>query len=132
MTEFTSKEIGFLESMEEARIATSHDEIPHVKPVSFVFHKDSILIATDYKTRTYENIKINSNSSIAIDVYKHGAHKAICIQGPTDIIENGIDFEEYYKIFYKKFEWVRREPWKENEAPFLRINPKNKISWGIN
>ena len=132
MTEFTSKEITFLESMEEARIATSHDDIPHVKPVSFVFHKDSILVATDYKTRTYENIKANANAGIVIDIYKHGAHKAVCIQGPTDIIEKGENFEEYYKIFYEKFEWVRKDPWKENEAPFLRINPKNKISWGIN
>ena len=118
--------------MEEARIATSHDDIPHVKPVSFVIYKETILVATDYKTRTYENIKKNPNSGIVIDIYKHGAHKAVCIQGPTDIIESGEDFEEYYKIFYKKFEWVRKDPWKENEAPFLRINPKNKISWGIN
>ena len=132
MTEFTSKEIAFLESIEEARIATSHDDIPHVKPVSFVIYKETILVATDYKTRTYENIKKNPNSGIVIDIYKHGAHKAVCIQGPTDIIENGKDFEEYYKIFYKKFDWVRKDPWKENEAPFLRINPKNKISWGIN
>ena len=132
MTKFTSKEITFLESMEEARIATSHDDIPHVKPVSFVYHKDTILVATDYKTRTYENIKLNPNSGIVIDIYKHGAHKAVCIQGPTDIIESGDDFEEYYKIFYKKFEWVRKDPWKENESPFLRINLKNKISWGIN
>ncbi|WP_299290623.1 pyridoxamine 5'-phosphate oxidase family protein [Nitrosopumilus sp.] len=132
MTEFTSKEITFLESMEEARIATSHNDIPHVKPVSFVFHRDAILVATDYKTRTYENIKVNSNSGIVVDIYKHGAHKAVCVQGPVEIIENGPDFEEYYKIFYKKFEWVRKDPWKENEAPFLRINPKNKISWGIN
>ena len=50
--------------MEEARIATSHEDIPHVKPVSFVFHKDTILVATDYKTRTYENIKVNPNQEL--------------------------------------------------------------------
>jgi len=26
---------------------------------------------------------------------------------------------------------VRREPWKENEAPFLQIIPSNNISWGL-
>jgi len=26
---------------------------------------------------------------------------------------------------------VRKEPWKENEAPFLRIMPKHKVSWGL-
>jgi hypothetical protein len=35
-------------------------------------------------------------------------------------------------MFEKKFLWVRNEPWKENEAPFLKIIATNKISWGIN
>ena len=57
--EFNKKEISFLESLEEARIATSHNDVPHVKPVSFVFHDNMIIIATDYKTRAFRNIKFN-------------------------------------------------------------------------
>ena len=129
MIEFNDKEIEFLNSIEEARIATSHNDVPHVKPVSFVYEDGVILVATDYDTRTFTNIKINSNTSIVIDIYKSGSHKAICIQGKSEIIENGEKFEKYYNIFYKKFEWVRKDPWKENEAPFLRIIPKNKVSW---
>ena len=131
MIEFNEKEIEFLNLMEEARIATSHGNIPHVKPVSFVFKKGAILVATDYKTRTFENIKENSNTGIVIDIYKSGNHKAICIQGKTLIIENGKEFQEYYDIFYSKFDWVKKDPWKENEAPFLKIIPKNKVSWGL-
>jgi len=48
LLEFNKKEVEFLELLEEARIATSHDDIPHVKPVSFVFWKNTILVATDY------------------------------------------------------------------------------------
>jgi hypothetical protein len=66
-----------------------------------------------------------------IDIYKSGNHKAICIQGKAEIVENGTVFKKYYDIFYKKFEWVRRDPWDENEAPFLRIIPNNKVSWGL-
>ena len=132
MIEFNEKEVEFLESLEEARIATSHDNVPHVKPVSFVLYENTILIATDYDTRTYSNIKSNPNTSIVIDVYKSGAHKAVCIQGKTELIENGNEFNKFYDIFHKKFEWVRKDPWEENEAPFLRIIPKNKISWGLN
>ena len=132
MIEFNDKEVKFLESLEEARIATSHDDIPHVKPVSFVFFENTILAATDYDTRTYTNIKSNPNTSIVIDIYKSGAHKAVCIQGKTELVENGKNFKKFYEIFHEKFEWVRRDPWKENEAPFLRIIPKNKISWGLN
>ena len=131
MIEFNDKEIKFLNELEEARIATSHDNMPHVKPVSFAFVDNSIVIATDYNTRTYNNIKINSKTGIVIDIYKSGRHKAICIQGDTEIIEVGTDFKKLYNIFYKKFAWVRKDPWKESEAPFLKIIPKNKTSWGL-
>ncbi|MEK0339458.1 MAG: pyridoxamine 5'-phosphate oxidase family protein, partial [Nitrosopumilus sp.] len=120
------------ELLEEARIGKSHGNISHVKPVSFVFVDNTILVATDYNTRTFTNIKLNSHTSIVIDIYKSGEHKAICIQGKTDIVEKGLEFKKFYKIFYKKFEWVRKDPWKEEEAAFLKIIPHNKISWGLN
>jgi len=132
LIEFNQKEIKFLKKLEESRIATSHDNIPHVKPVSFVCVNNAIIIATDYNTRTYTNIKLNSNSGIVIDIYKSGEHKAICIQGKTEVIENGPEFKKLYDIFYNKFAWVRNDPWKENEAPFLKITPNNKVSWGLN
>lgn len=131
MIEFNQKEIEFLETLEEARIATAHRDIPHVKPVSFVFNKKYIIVATDYDTRAFKNIKKNHNVGIVIDIYKSKHHKAVCIQGKTEIIEQGNEFQELYDMFFKKFEWVRREPWKENEAPFLKIIPVNKVSWGL-
>ena len=131
MIEFSKKETEFLESLEEARIATSHNNIPHVKPVSFVFHEGTIIVATDYGTRTFTNIKINSNTAVTIDIYKSGDHKAVCIQGKSEIIEKGLEFKKFYDIFYEKFQWVRNDPWKENEAPFLKIIADNKVSWGL-
>ena len=131
MIVFNDKEKKFLNELEEARIATSHGNIPHVKPVSFVLLDNSIFVATDYNTRTYNNIKTNSKTGIVIDIYKSGSHKAICIQGDTEIIEAGSDFKRLYDVFYKKFAWVRKDPWQENEAPFLKITPNNKISWGL-
>ena len=131
MLKCSDKEIKFLESLEEVRIATYHDYIPHVKPVSYIFYKDCIVVATDYKTRSFQNIKKNPNTGIVIDQYKPGEHKAICIQGETKIIESGSEFKELYDIFYKKFAWVRKDPWKEKEAPFLKIIPTSKVSWGL-
>jgi len=72
-----------------------------------------IIVATDYKTRVFRNIKLNPNTIIMIDIYKSGVHKAICIQGKTKTIESGIEFKKYYDMFYKKFQWVRNDPWKE-------------------
>ena len=131
MIEFTKGEEEFLQSMEEARIATSHTDIPHVKSVSFIYHDNIIFIATDYQTRAFKNIKINPKASVAIDVYESGKHRAICIQGKVKIIEEGQEFIQIYKMFKKKFAWVRNEPWKENEAPFLKIITTNKTSWGL-
>ena len=131
LIKFTFEEIKFLESLEEARIATNHNDIPHVKPVSYIFEDNSIIVATDYDTRTFHNLKNNPKAAIAIDIYKHGNHKAICLQGNVSIIEGGENFEKLYELFYKKFKWVRDDPWKQGEAPFLRIIPNNKASWGL-
>ena len=106
MIEFTHQEILFLTSREDARIATSHDDMPHVKPVSFVYDDGVILVATDYDTRTFLNISSNSYTSIVVDTYSPRNHKAVCIQGNSLILENGSEFKRVYDIFYEKFEWV--------------------------
>ena len=128
----SENEIKFLESLEEARIATCHDGIPHVKPVSFVFYQEFVFVATDYETRTFQNIKKNPRAAISIDVYKSGGHRAVCFQGNIEILERGVEFKTIYQVFYNKFKWVRDDPWKQGEAPFLKLIPKNKTSWGIN
>ena len=81
--------------------------------------------------RTFLNVSSNPHTSIVVDVYSPGDHKAVCIQGKSTIIEKGSEFKRIYDIFYEKFEWVRRDPWKENEAPFLKIIPAHKTSWGL-
>ncbi len=47
------------------------------------------------------------------------------------IIENGEEFSRIYKKFHEKFEWVQDQPWEENEAPFIKIKPFSKSSWGL-
>jgi len=131
MITFSDKEKEFLNSMEECRIATSHDNTPHVKPVSYIFENDQFLVATDYDTRMYKNVKANPNVALSIDVYKHSGHKAVLIQGHVKIIERGEEFSKIFKKFHDKFEWVRNEPWGEKEAPFLEITPFSKSSWGL-
>lgn len=131
MTSYSQNEINFLQSLEEARIATCHKNIPHVKPVSYIFHNNAFFLATDYETRTFQNILDNSKIGIVIDVYKPKEHKAVCLQGNVTIIKKGSEFNAIYKLFFEKFQWVRDDPWKENEAPFLKISPTNKTSWGL-
>lgn len=128
---FSSAEKDFLRNNEACRIATCHDSTPHVVPVSYVFENDSFYIATDYQTKKYENIKHNNRVALVVDVYNPIDNKAVSVQGTAELIERGEDFARLYRMFYNRFEWVRRDPWKEGEAPFIKISPKSKVSWGI-
>jgi nitroimidazol reductase NimA-like FMN-containing flavoprotein (pyridoxamine 5'-phosphate oxidase superfamily) len=128
---FSRAERDFLFRNEACRIGTCHGSIPHVTPVSYVFQDGVFYIATDYETRKYENIKGNNRVALAIDVYSSTGNKAVCVQGRAEIIENGTKFAELYKIFEDRFEWVRQDPWAEGEAPFLKVTPTGKVSWGL-
>jgi uncharacterized protein len=128
---FSRAEKDFLSSNEACRIATCHDGIPHVVPVSYVFEHGSFFIATDYETKKYDNIKHNKRVALVIDIFSSVGNSAVCMQGTAEIIEKGEEFARLYKIFHDRFEWVRREPWEEGEAPFLKVTPTNKVSWGL-
>lgn len=131
MVTFTKAEKEFLLANEACRIATCHDNIPHVAPVSYVFEDGAFYFATDLETRKLENIRKNGRIALVIDVYSSVGNKAVCVQGRAEIIERGKEFARLYKMFHEKFAWVRRDPWKEGEAPFVKVVPKNKASWGL-
>lgn len=128
---FSKLERHFLGRNEACRIATCHDSIPHVVPVSYVFEDGAFYIAADYETRKYENIKENDRVALAVDVYSSVGNKAVCVQGRAEIIEKGKEFARLYKVFHQRFEWVRQDPWEEGEAPFLKVTPTGKVSWGL-
>ncbi|MGE5661004.1 MAG: pyridoxamine 5'-phosphate oxidase family protein [Ignavibacteriales bacterium] len=128
----TQKERKFLLENETCRIATSHNDIPHIVPVAYIYDKGKAIFVTDYGTRKYKNLEVNKNISVVVDVYDpSGENKAIVLQGKAVIIERGTEFRRLYRIFNRRFEWVRNNPWKEGEAPFVRVNTLNKVSWGL-
>jgi nitroimidazol reductase NimA-like FMN-containing flavoprotein (pyridoxamine 5'-phosphate oxidase superfamily) len=99
--------------------------------VSYVFAGGEFYIATDYETKKYENIKENDRVALTVDVYSSVGNKAVCVQGRAEIIERGGEFARLYKVFNQRFEWVREDPWEEGEAPFLKVTPTGKVSWGL-
>jgi uncharacterized protein len=129
---FSKSEEKFLLENEVCRVSTSHNDVPHIAPVAYIYQKNFLFFATDYETRKYKNIKVNNRIAAAIDVYNSSIeNKAVIVQGIADIIEKGKEFRDLYKTFYKKFEWVREDPWNEGEAPFIKIKTLDKISWGL-
>ena len=132
MFQLTLTEIKFAIENEFCRLATSFEDKPHVVPVSYLYKDNFFYISTDYNTKKLLNIKKNPNVSLTIDIYKPNLKKGITVNGIVRIIENGQLYDKIYLLFYNKFEWVRNDPWKEGEAPFLEIKPYTKASWGIN
>lgn len=131
MVKFSPKEAKFLKENEGCRVATSAANLPHIAPVTYYFEDGCFYFATDYDTKKYANLKRNKKIAISVDIYNPGKHKAIVVQGTASFIEKGSEFKRLYKIFYKNFAWVRAMPWKEGEAPFVKMVPTKKVSWGI-
>lgn len=131
LVKLTSAEERFLRDKEIAKLATvGPDLIPHVVPVCYVYTAGIFWVVTDYGTRKFRNLKRNRGIALLVDVGSY-SNRGIMIQGRAEIVEKGKEFSKIYGVFFKRFDWVRAEPWKEGEAPFLRIKPLRKVSWGL-
>jgi len=127
---FNAGEERFLEENEVGRFATmTKDGFPHVVPVSYIYHCGAFWIATDYQTRKYRNLRSYKKIGLVVDAGYDSNH-GMLIQGKAKIYERGREFRKIYAIFNKKFNWVRADPWKEGEAPFIKIQPVRKACWG--
>jgi nitroimidazol reductase NimA-like FMN-containing flavoprotein (pyridoxamine 5'-phosphate oxidase superfamily) len=73
----------------------------------------------------------NKTAALVVDLYSSVGNSAVCVQGTAETIEKGEEFSRLYKKFHDRFEWVRQDPWKEGEAPFVKVTPSNKVSWGL-
>ena len=133
VVEFLEAEKRFLKHHEVCRVATSHNDTSLVTPVNFVFDDDGFFyFATDYDTKKYRNLKKNKKSALVVDVYNSSVdNKAVIVQGVVEFVERGEEFQRLYNIFHERFDWVREEPWKEGEAPFVKVKPLHKVSWGF-
>jgi len=128
---FSTAEMRFIDDNEVARFATvGLDGIPHVVPVCYLYSSDAFWVATDYGTRKYHNLQRNNGVALLVDT-GCDSNRGILVQGRARIFDEGPEFREIYKVFHRKFDWVRAMPWKEGEAPFVRIEPMRKASWGL-
>ena len=127
---FTRTEERFLRSNEIGRLATvSTEGTPHVVPVSYLFKDNAILISVDYNTRKLRNLIGNARTAFVVDTFR--PNRGILVEGDAKLIEKGAEFRHIYSQFHRAFSWVRADPWKEGEAPFVRIMPTRKASWGF-
>ncbi len=127
---FGRREREFLERNEVCRFATAgKDGLPHVVPVCYLFRGGYFYVATDYGTRKYLNVRENPRAALVVDTYR--PHRAVVVQGRVEVLERGEEFRRIREEFYRRFEWARKDPWEEGEAPILKLLPERKASWGL-
>jgi nitroimidazol reductase NimA-like FMN-containing flavoprotein (pyridoxamine 5'-phosphate oxidase superfamily) len=127
---FNAEEERFLRDNEIGRLATiTKDGLPHVVPVCYIYRSRCLWVATDYETGKYRNLLSNNKVALVVDA-GYDSNRGILIQGRAKIYERGHEFRRIYAVFHKKFHWVKATPWKEGEAPFIKIQPLRKACWG--
>ncbi len=95
--------------------------------------KVSFTLQPTTASRKYTKLRKNRKIALAVDIYNTSINnKAVIIQGiAVEFIDKGEEFRRLYNLFYQKFEWIRRDPWNEGEAAFVKVNPLSKVSWGL-
>lgn len=66
---FSKREKKFLLENEACRVSTSHNNVPHIAPVTYIYQRNFLFFATDYETRKYKNLKVNNRIAAATDIY---------------------------------------------------------------
>jgi nitroimidazol reductase NimA-like FMN-containing flavoprotein (pyridoxamine 5'-phosphate oxidase superfamily) len=130
LTVLNNRELKFLRSRVLGRLATaSRDLQPHVVPVVYAADGEDVIVAVDYGTKKLKNLRENQKVALIVDDYR--PNRGLMIQGESEILEKGKEYLRLQKLLYDKFEFYRDEPWKEGEAPILKIRPRKSASWGV-
>ncbi len=120
----------FLASHELCRLATaSRDGRPHVVPVIYAMDADDIIIAIDYGTKKLKNLRENKHVALVADDYDTDSHGGVMIEGTSEILERGKEYIRLLQILFDRFEYYRKNPWKEGESPIVRVRPTKVASW---
>ncbi len=131
MVYFTKKEMSFIQKEDVARVSTmSPLGWSQTTPVLHVFDGTNFYFATDYETKKYQNLKLNNRISLVVDRYEREP-QGIAIQGIVEILEEGETFLYAYDLLVKRHEYYRANPFKEREAPLIKIIPRRKAGWGV-
>lgn len=124
----TAKQLSFLKSHELCRLATASREArPHVVPVIYAIDGEDVIVAVDYKTKKLKNIQENGKVALVVDDYR--PNHAVMVEGDCEVLERGREYLRLLRVLFDRFEYYRKNPWKEGESPILKIKPTKARSW---
>ncbi len=128
MAAFTPQQRKFLSSHELCRFATaSKDARPHVVPVIYTLDGDDVVIAIDYKTKKWNNLRENSRVALVVDEYR--PNRGLMVEGDAEIFERGKEYLRLLNVLFDKFTFYRNDPWGEGESPILKVRPTKCVMW---
>src|SRR5437867_656865 len=128
MVRFSEKEIKFVQERDLGRVATvSPTHWPQVTPVIHVCDGKNIYFATDYTTKKYKNLRKNDKIAIVFDVFGRQP-QGILVVGKAKIFDRGKEFLYGFDLLQKRHVYYRANPFKEGEAPIIKIMPTRKVS----
>ena len=128
MSLLKARELEFLGSHELCRFATASREArPHVVPVVYTMDEEDVIIAIDYGTRKLRNLRENKEVALVVDEYR--PNRGLMIEGRCQIFERGKEYLRLLQLLFDRFEFYRRDPWKEGESPIIRVRPTKAIMW---
>lgn len=131
MVSFSKKETTFIQNEEVARVSTiSQLGWSQTTPILHVFDGVNFYFVTEYSTKKYQNLKSNNRISLVVDKYAR-TPLGITVQGLAEILEEGESFKYAYNLLVKRHEYHRANPFKEREAPIIKVTPLRKASWDI-
>jgi len=128
MEPMKKRALEFLRSHELCRIATvSEKGQPHVVPVVYAIDGNDLIIAIDYGTKKLDNLRKNNKLALVVDDYKPNG--GVMIEGKAEVLERGKEYRRLLQILFDRFEFYRRNPWKEGESPILKVHSIKTVSW---
>jgi len=83
----------------------------------------------DYGTKKLKNVK--ENPSVALLVDRLRPTRAVTVEGTCKVHERGAEYLRLLELLMTKFEFYRKNPWREGESPIFRITPTKAVSWGL-
>lgn len=136
----TSEQIAFLTRRRVARLATADESgKPHVVPVCFAFHKDSMYIALDEKPKDVppsrlkrvRNILDNPNVALIADRYAEdwSLLAFVMVRGQAALIEPGQE-EHRTAVRLLRGKYHQYEKMAIEENPVIAIRSERAASWG--
>ena len=131
MTSLKNRDLDFLRSHEVCRLATSSkDGHPHVVPVIYAMDGSDIIIAIDYGTKKLKNLRENGSVALVVDDYNANQGNAgVMVEGTCEILERGKEYRRLLQLLFDRFEFYRKNPWKEGESPIIKVHPKRIVAW---